>query len=61
MTRTSNSAPIGAYRDLRSCQWTIFLVSCGVLVLEVAITRLFSVLMYYHFGFMAVSLAMFGL
>lgn len=61
MTRMSNSAPIGAYRDLRSCQWTIFLVSCGVLVLEVAITRLFSVLMYYHFGFMAVSLAMFGL
>jgi spermidine synthase len=61
MTRSSKAAPIGAYQDLRSCQWTIFLVSCGVLVLEVAITRLFSVLMYYHFGFMAVSLAMFGL
>lgn len=61
MTRSANSAPVGAYNDLRSCQWTIFLVACGVLVLEVAITRLFSVLMYYHFGFMAVSLAMFGL
>lgn len=39
----------------------IFLVSAGVLLLELSVTRLFSALMFYHFGFMAISLAMFGL
>jgi spermidine synthase len=57
----TNTARTYAYSDIRTCLWTIFLVSLGVLLLEIAITRLFSVLMYYHFGFMAVSLAMFGL
>ena len=51
----------GGYADLRQCQVVIFLVSAGVLILELSITRLFSVLMFYHFGFMAISLAMFGL
>lgn len=58
MTIPANTAP---YKDIHVCQWTISLVALGVLLLEIAITRLFSVLMYYHFGFMAVSLAMFGL
>jgi hypothetical protein len=61
MTRDTTAPVSATYDDLRVCQWVILLVAAGVLILEVAITRLFSVLMYYHFGFMAISLAMFGL
>ena len=38
----------------------ISLVSLSVLVLELGLTRLFSATMYYHFAFMAISLALFG-
>ena len=38
----------------------ISLVSLSVLVLELSLTRLFSATMYYHFAFMAISLALFG-
>ena len=57
----TDTPPSGRYADLGRCQVVIFLVSAGVLILELSITRLFSVLMFYHFGFMAISLAMFGL
>jgi hypothetical protein len=36
------------------------LTSLGVLVLELALTRLFSATMHYHYAFMAISLALFG-
>src|SRR4051812_16451806 len=39
----------------------LFLVSCATLELELLLTRIFSVTMWYHFAFMAVSMAMFGL
>lgn len=39
----------------------IFLISLSTLVYEILLTRIFSVTMGYHFAFMAVSLAMFGL
>ena len=38
----------------------IFLLTLSVLMLELSLTRLFSATMYYHFAFMAVSLALFG-
>jgi len=38
----------------------IFLLTLAVLMLELALTRLFSATMYYHFAFMAISLALFG-
>src|SRR6058998_3483975 len=38
----------------------VALVSLSVLMLELALTRLFSATMYYHFAFLAVSLALFG-
>lgn len=47
--------------DIRRYQIAIFLVACATLILELSITRLFSVLMFYHFGFVAISMAMFGL
>jgi predicted membrane-bound spermidine synthase len=37
------------------------LASFGSLLLEVALTRLFSVVLYYNFAFLAISLAMLGL
>jgi len=39
----------------------IFFIALSTLMLEVVLTRIFSVTMWYHFAFMAVSLAMFGL
>ncbi|HET9532093.1 MAG TPA: hypothetical protein VFQ92_17165 [Blastocatellia bacterium] len=38
----------------------ISLVTLAVLMLELGLTRLFSATMYYHFAFMAISLALFG-
>jgi spermidine synthase len=40
--------------------WGTALVSLSVLMLELSLTRLFSATMYYHFAFMAISLALFG-
>jgi len=38
----------------------VFLVSMSVILLELALTRLFSATMHYHYAFMAISLALFG-
>jgi hypothetical protein len=40
---------------------TIALVSCAVLLYEIAITRILSVVLWYHFAFLSLSLAMLGL
>src|SRR5213596_2358625 len=39
----------------------IALVSATLLMIELARTRIFSVIMYYHFAFLAISIALFGL
>jgi len=39
----------------------VFMTSMATVVLELALTRLFSVLLYYHFAFMAISIALLGL
>lgn len=36
-------------------------VSAAILMTELALTRIFSVTMYYHFAFLAISIALFGL
>ena len=36
-------------------------VSCASLLLELALTRLFSVVLFYHFAFLAISVALLGL
>ncbi|MCS6884278.1 MAG: hypothetical protein RMM17_08505 [Acidobacteriota bacterium] len=43
----------------RVCR-AVMLVSASVLMLELILTRIFSVTMYYHFAFLAISLALFG-
>src|SRR5436853_3559831 len=48
------SSPIG--RHLAG----VALVSCTLLMTELALTRIFSVVMYYHFAFLAISIALFG-
>ncbi|MGH6693127.1 MAG: hypothetical protein ACREF4_20870, partial [Gammaproteobacteria bacterium] len=37
------------------------IVTASTLLLEIVFTRVFSVVMYYHFAFLAISLALFGL
>ncbi len=37
------------------------LIAMATLVLELALTRVFSVVLYYHFAFMVISLALFGI
>ena len=39
----------------------VALVSGTLLMTELALTRIFSVVMYYHFAFLAISIALFGL
>jgi hypothetical protein len=40
--------------------WGIFFLCLGTLMYELILTRIFSVLMWYHFASMAISLALFG-
>jgi membrane protein CcdC involved in cytochrome C biogenesis len=46
---------------MRRVYLTIFLVSCGVLIFEISLTRLFSIYLSHHFAFMVVSIAMLGI
>src|SRR3977135_3309675 len=39
----------------------VALISGSLLMTELALTRIFSVVMYYHFAFLAISIALFGL
>ena len=39
----------------------LFFITLAVLMYEILLTRIFSVTMFYHFAFMAVSVSMFGL
>src|SRR3954471_24898998 len=49
--------PTVSTRDLTA----VALVSAALLMTELALTRIFSVVMYYHFAFLAISIALFGL
>ncbi|MCK5287159.1 MAG: hypothetical protein KAJ59_05050 [Thermodesulfovibrionia bacterium] len=46
---------------MRRVYFTIFLVSAGVLIFEISLTRLFSIYLSHHFAFMVVSIAMLGI
>jgi hypothetical protein len=45
----------------RVLPWVVAGTAAAVILVEIALTRLFSVLLYYHFSFLAVALALFGL
>jgi hypothetical protein len=59
MTAAERSLPISVNRRLLFAG--IFLISLSGLVLEVAITRIFSAAIWYHYAFVAVSVALLGL
>lgn len=44
----------------RYVYWGVLLISLAILMMELILTRIFSVTMYYHFAFLAISLALFG-
>ncbi len=48
-------------RPPRATLWGVFLLSLSSLLLELALTRLFSVVLFYHFAFLAISVALLGL
>jgi predicted membrane-bound spermidine synthase len=52
------SSPAGEERGLPAA---LFLVALTTLMFEVLLTRVFSLTLWYHFAFMAISLAMFGM
>ena len=45
----------------RVLPWVVAGTAAAVLLIEIALTRLFSVLLFYHYSFLAVALALFGL
>ena len=45
----------------RSTYIGLFLVTLATLMYEILLIRIFSVTMWYHFAFMAISIAMFGM
>jgi hypothetical protein len=48
-------------REQRALPAALFLVALSTLMFEVLLTRVFSLTLWYHFAFMAISLAMFGM
>ena len=50
--------------DVRALRLTVvglFFITLATMMLEILLTRIFSVTMWYHFAFVAISLAMFGM
>lgn len=45
----------------RILPWLVAGTAGAVILIEIVLTRLFSVLLYYHYSFLAVALALFGL
>ena len=62
----SSHAEIAAGQEWNRGRFARALVGVGciagaILMIELALTRIFSVTMYYHFAFLAISIALFGL
>ena len=56
-----SSSPASGATVSRARLLGVALVSGTLLMTELALTRIFSVVMYYHFAFLAISIALFGL
>ena len=62
----STHAGVGRDEDFTRERFVRVLAGVGciagaILMVELALTRIFSVTMYYHFAFLAISIALFGL
>src|SRR5262245_25283634 len=51
------ATPASGRREL----FAVASISAALLMTELALTRVFSVVMYYHFAFLAISIALFGI
>jgi hypothetical protein len=60
MTEAENGVDPEALPEKRD-YLTIFLVSCAILGFQVALTRVLSVVVWYHFAFLTISMVMLGL
>jgi hypothetical protein len=54
---TNGGTPAFSRREL----FAVASISAALLMTELALTRVFSVVMYYHFAFLAISIALFGI
>src|SRR5438270_5757879 len=54
-------SPVTARPETWRLPLVIAIASCASLLLELALTRLFSVVLFYHFAFLAISVALLGL
>src|SRR4051794_37292914 len=54
---SSTNAPASHRRTM----WGVLVMSFASLLLELSLTRLFSVVLFYHFAFLAISIALLGL
>src|ERR671911_788366 len=61
MAAVTSSADAGSPHARASTYVGLFLVTSSTLMLEIALTRIFSVTMWYHFAFVAISVALFGM
>src|SRR5258705_6869266 len=61
MSETTLLAPTKAQTPDRAMLAGTALSSFAALLLELALTRLFSVVLFYHFAFLAISIALLGL
>src|SRR5579872_2806045 len=65
MSATSQAPPEayvqGSSLSTKSLLSGVGLISFSALLLELALTRLFSVVLFYHFAFLAISVALLGL
>lgn len=58
------AAAVATLSANRASPWTyagLFTITLSTLMYEIALTRIFSVTMYYHFAFVALSIALFGM
>src|SRR5450755_2733557 len=60
-TEQATPVEVAAAVSPRGAALAIGLMSFSALLLELALTRLFSVVLYYHFAFLAISIALLGL
>src|SRR6202171_969949 len=60
---TEQAAPVEAAAPVspRAAALAVALMSFSALLLELGLTRLFSVVLFYHFAFLAISVALLGL
>src|ERR1039457_5058261 len=60
-TEQASAVQLPAGTSRRNAMLAVALMSFSALLLELGLTRLFSVVLFYHFAFLAISIALLGL